>query len=294
MGVREEEIEREEAAAAGEVDYMVDGAAEGDEDMMGEGDGEEGEEEEEGMERDLDGDIPDGDEIEGLMEEGDEGLADEDEFIEGDEEGDGLMERDLDDDVPEGFGDEDDDEEDEDEDDEDFDEDGEDDDEEGGYGDGIEIEEQSYDEDGLQSPSAVHEDRRESMMMDRDLDGSVLSAAGDGLVQNQEWEHTDTEEEDNDDDDDEDMEVEDPTQLSYLRSSLSAYASQHAAHLPRHSPARQETEAERLFLERWSGGGEGGAVDFGSSGMTLPENSLYIPRRRSRRPRSHDQDDSIL
>ena len=91
--VKEEEAEREEALAAAQTEM---GAIDGEgimEDDLGMTQGEE--DDEEGMERDLDEDIPEAEE--GLVEEGEEG-----EDI-GDEEG--YMERDLDEDIPEGYDD---------------------------------------------------------------------------------------------------------------------------------------------------------------------------------------------
>ncbi|CAG7936928.1 unnamed protein product [Penicillium olsonii] len=85
LGMKEEEAEREEAmqAAAAEME-----AAEGG--MMDDTT----HPEEEGMERDLDEEIPNAEEEpSGLIEEGEEGLEEEGEY----------MERDLDDDIPEGF-----------------------------------------------------------------------------------------------------------------------------------------------------------------------------------------------
>ncbi|KAK2801097.1 hypothetical protein FQN50_007906 [Emmonsiellopsis sp. PD_5] len=268
LGVREEEAEREEGAAAAAAEAEGVGL-DGDGDFgdggvmaMGMGDGVGGEM----GERDLDDDIPDADgdaDGEGLVEEGEEGLDDEGELEEDEE---GLMGRDLDDDVPEGFGiDEDDD--DEDDEDDDFDD------------------QPDLDDD---IPSAMSDEGQS--MMDRDLDADIPSQAEDGIGQQQEWEHTDTDEDDDEeeDEDDQDMEVDThATPQHYLRSSSSSAP---MPHLPPHSsaPAPYETEAQRLFLQRWSGGGDisgaspGGDDSFGSPDFT-PETNLRSQRRRPRR-----------
>ncbi|CAG8161243.1 unnamed protein product [Penicillium salamii] len=85
LGMKEEEAEREEAmqAAAAEMEAAEGGILD-----------DTTHPEEEGMERDLDEEIPNAEEEpSGLIEEGEEGLEEEGEY----------MERDLDDDIPEGF-----------------------------------------------------------------------------------------------------------------------------------------------------------------------------------------------
>ncbi|KKZ59173.1 hypothetical protein EMCG_05420 [[Emmonsia] crescens] len=228
------------------------------------------------FERDLDDDIPDADgeregegDVEGLVEEGDEGLEDEE---------DGLMERDLDDDVPDGFGIDDDD-----------DDDGEDEEDNEDYFDN----QRDLDDDIPSAPlSALGSGEEGHSMMERDLDADIPSLAEDGTAQQQQWEHTDTEDDDDEDDDEEDEEedvyvdayMEVDTHASpahHFHSSSSAIPGSSIPHLHPHSSSmRRETEAERLFLQRWGGSGGGGG-DSSPVGFESPEN---IPNQR-RRPR---------
>ncbi|DAA79466.1 TPA_exp: Uncharacterized protein A8136_0239 [Trichophyton benhamiae CBS 112371] len=287
MGLREEEMECEEGAGGGlgegdieEEEFMegVEGG-EGGLGLDGAGEGVEGDA---GMERDLDGDIPDGDgEGFGLVEEGEEGYEDEEEeFL--DEEEEGMMERDLDDDVPEApDADEEDEDEDGDEDDEEDEED-----EEDRYGDTSEV----------RTPNNNTRTPGESnMMMERDLDGSVPDAPQEAPSQQQEWEHTDSDEDVYDEDDDEDGEEEEEeegegedegTDEGHSRLSWASLPPGYIPHLTPSGP-RRETEAERLFIERW--GGNDDSIDIGSSDM-LPANPLSISRRRSRRHADEDSD----
>lgn len=265
VGLGEGDIEEEEfmeGIEGGEGGMGLDGA----------GEGEEGEA---GMERDLDGDIPDGDgEGFGLIEEGEEGYEDEEEeFL--DEEEEGMMERDLDDDVPEAS----------------------DGDEEGGEEEDDEDEEDGHGDTGeARIPASRIPNNRtpgeSNMMMERDLDGSVPDAPQETPSQQQEWEHTDSDEDVYDDEDEEDEEEEqegedEGTDEGHSRLSWASLPRGYIPHLTPSGP-RRETEAERLFLERW--GGNDDSIDLGSSGM-LPANPLSISRRRSRR---HADEDSEL
>ncbi|GBF60562.1 hypothetical protein TMEN_3009 [Trichophyton mentagrophytes] len=280
MGLREEEMECEEGAGAGlgegdiEEEEFMEGieGGEGGLGLDGAGEGVEGDAD---LERDLDGDIPDGDgEGFGLVEEGEEGYEDEEEeFL--DEEEEGMMERDLDDDVPEAP----------DADEEDEDEDGDEDDEEeeeDGYGDTSEV----------HTPSNTRTPGESNMMMERDLDGSVPDAPQETPSQHQEWEHTDSDEDVYDDDDDEDGgeeerdEENEGTDEGHSRLSWASLPPGYIPHLTPSGP-RRETEAERLFIERW--GGNDDSIDIGSSDM-LPANPLSISRRRSRRHADEDSD----
>ncbi|KAL1955625.1 hypothetical protein VTO42DRAFT_8358 [Malbranchea cinnamomea] len=279
LGLREEELEREEGAAAmmEGMEYVPEGEL-----VDTVGDGDEGLDT---MERDLDGDIPGADEEGSAVAENDEeqdderGLVEhgEGDFQEEDNE-DGFMERDLDDEIPDAFGDEYDDEE-----------------EPGGYdldddipsaSDNVDF--NAYDdtdenEEQEDEPGAPEDGDVGGSMMARNLDSDVPNPAEDGAEQ-QEWEHTDTDAEDDLDDDGDDdintsmaMDV-DPRHRSLPRHSLRSNFSTFPEPIPHLPPRRrQETEAERLFLERWSGG-----TSFESSGI-MPEPSLRIPRRRTRR-----------
>lgn len=241
QGMKEEEAEREEALAAAQTEM---GAIDGEgimEDDLGMTQGEE-DDEEQGMERDLDDDIPEAEE--GLIEEGEEG-----EDI-GDEEG--YMERDLDDDIPEGYDDD-------------------------GYDDaGLyeeEVEEDFDNQPDLDGdiPSAdegfgMSEEEGES----RDLDNDIPDAAEDGSEQEGEWQHTDTEEEDDDYDEDED---EDSSSLRpRFTSNFRTSTPNSRGGLPPPPPFRREreTEAQRRFINRWSGGGDA----FDSSSIMLEEDEL--------------------
>lgn len=247
LGMKEEEAEREEALAAAAVEAnAVDGDGMMDDDTGVRGEGEE--DEQQGMERDLDDDIPDADadadaDAEGLIEEGEEAL--EEDGI-GEEEG--YMERDLDDDIPEGYPDD------------DFGE-------EGLYDD----EDENFDDQpDLDADIPVAEGEGLSEGMDRDLDAHVPGAAEDGSEQEGEWQHTDTEEElDDDDDDDDNDEVIRARFTEHSSFRTSTPNSRGGLPLP---PLRREreTEAQRRFLQRWSGGGD----DLDSSSIMFEDNDL--------------------
>lgn len=265
QGIREEEAEREEAANAameGDMDYMgetgFDGAVNPGED-----------EDQEGMERDLDDDIPEADETAGLVEDGEDALEEED-FDEEDEEA--LMERDLDDDVPEGFG---------------FDD---------------EESEDLDDEEDYENQSDIHEhmpsgsiEGGNDSMMERDLDAEVPEGDENALGEHQEWEHTDTDAEEDDEYSDDAGYGDDGsgfdlhTQPHQFSSRLSTAMVENSPPLPPAIMRQRETEAQRLFLERWSGGVgdevEDSMAAFRSSGMS--DRNLRIPRIRSRRRQSN-------
>lgn len=225
LGMKEEEAEREEALAAAQAEINVDG-----EGLMDDDTGMR----EEGMERDLDDEIPDADvDAEGLVEEGEEGLEEEDVA---DEEG--YMERDLDDDIPEGYPDDD-----------------------------YEFEEDFDNQPDLDADVPVAEGLSE---MERDLDDNVPDAAEDGSEQEGEWQHTDTEEELDDEDEDEN---EDEDEIVGARPSENFRTSTPNSRggLPPPSMRRErETEAQTRFLQRWSGGGDA----FDSSSMMFEEDDL--------------------
>jgi hypothetical protein len=189
----------------------------------------------------LDDDIPDAD-ADGLVEEGEEGLEEDEDADEG------LMERDLDDDIPEAFPDDDDDDDDDDD----------------------EEEEDDFDnQPDLDDDIPAAEDGDDLMV--RDLYDDVPEAAEDGSEQGEEWQHTDTEAEDDDDDE------HDPFAEQLLRTSTSS-----ARGLPpQPPPIRRETEAQRRFLNRWSGGADA----FDSSMMVEDEEDLRasIASQASRR-----------
>ncbi|KAJ5595870.1 hypothetical protein N7450_002328 [Penicillium hetheringtonii] len=237
QGMKEEEAEREEALAAAQTEM---GAIDGEgimEDDLGMTQGEE--DDEEGMERDLDEDIPEAEE--GLVEEGEEG-----EDI-GDEEG--YMERDLDEDIPEGYDDD-------------------------GYDDGglyeEEVEEDFDNQPDLDGdiPSADEGFGMSEEGESRDLDNDIPDAAEDGSEQEGEWQHTDTEEEDDDYDEDEDSHSLRPQFTSNFRTSTP----NSRGGLPPPPPLRREreTEAQRRFINRWSGGGDA----FDSSSILLEDDEL--------------------
>ncbi|KAB8214351.1 Apc15p protein-domain-containing protein [Aspergillus novoparasiticus] len=266
LGMKEEEAEREEAlaaaaaemAAAAAVAEAEAGTAEINELGSQLGDGQD----DTGMERDLDDDIPDAD-AEGLVEEGEEGLE-EDDVV--DEEG--YMERDLDDDIPEAFPDDDDDD--------------------------HQIEDDFDNQPDLDDdiPSAEDivdevEDTSEEDM-GRDLDDDIAEAAENQSDQEDEWQHTDTDAEF--DDEDEASFSHDPFTQNLQASTTSSRG------LPPAPVRVQETEAQRRFLQRWSGGGD----VFDTSGMMINEDDLRasvtsqgsrrsffsrFPRRRAGGPR---------
>ena len=276
QGMREEEAEREEGLAAAQqelnVAAMVAAAQAGgtgvtgvtdidafggetilqqqqQQDMMtggdgaGQGDGIGADE----LERDLDDDIPEaeggyGDSDEdGLVEEGEEAYEEE------------LMERNLDDDIPDGFPDEDDDDDDDEEEEEDYD-----------------------DETGIDAADDIPV---------RDLDADIPEAneiededMDDDIPEAEEWQHTDSELEDNDDSylDGDHTNAHDPfaqynsatdgvvstnTQTPASTNPARRRSQRSSARLPP-PPAPQaemrrtrETEAQRRFLQRWSGVG---------------------------------------
>ncbi|TPR08371.1 Oxidoreductase family, NAD-binding Rossmann fold protein [Aspergillus niger] len=196
-----------------------------------------------GMERDLDDDIPDAD-ADGLVEEGEEGLEEEDVVDEGE-----YMERDLDDDIPEAFPDDDELEEEED------------------------LEEENDDFDNQPDldndiPSAAEEDYDDEGMsegeedMGRDLDDDIPEAVEDRSEQEEEWQHTDT---DVEFDDEEDVSFsQDPFSQSFRASTTSSRG------LPPPIRRERETEAQRRFLQRWSGGGDA----FDTSSMLVDDEDL--------------------
>lgn len=265
LGMKEEEAEREEALAAAQQEMAAAAAAAAAAETGGvEGaTGQEGAEEE-GMERDLDDDIPDadvhadaeedededegeegdgdGDDVDGLVEEGEEGLG-EDDLV--DEEG--FMERDLDDDIPEAYPDDDEEEDDE------------------------EVYDNAQYEDfdnqpDLDAEVPVAGDGAGDNYDEHDLDDEIPEAeAAEDFYNQEEWQHTDTEAEFDDDDDDDDNQS-----LSLgpnsLRNSLAS--APRSSGLPPGLPSvrrnrrsrglgdARETEAQRRFLQRWSGGGD--------------------------------------
>ncbi|KAJ9288306.1 hypothetical protein DTO021C3_4084 [Paecilomyces variotii] len=242
LGMREEEAEREEgllAAAAEMAGAGGDLSTMGIVDEFGRPQGQEGDNtggvDDQMLERDLDDDIPDAD-ADGLVEEGEEGLEEDEDGEEG------LMERDLDDDIPEAFPEDDDD----DDDDEEEEEENEDDDDD--------FDNQPDLDDDI--PAA--EDEGGSLMV-RDLDDDIPEAE-EGSEQGEEWQHTDTEAEDDDDDDDDEH---DPFSEQLFRTSTSSGRGLP----PQPPPIRRETEAQRRFLNRWSGGADA----FDTSGMTLED-----------------------
>lgn len=256
LGMKEEEAEREEALAAAQTEI---GAIDGEgimEDDLGLTQGEE-DEEGQGMERDLDDEIPDADETEergGLIEEG-EDLSGEDI---GDEEG--YMERDLDDDIPEGYPEDVDDYDDsglyEEEVDEDFDNQPD-----------LDADVPSADE-GLQSYLTGSEGPS------RDLDDDIPDAAENGSEQEGEWQHTDTEDEEDDEDEDGEGD-ENAGQSNSLRPRMNGNfrtsTPNSRSGLPPPPPRRErETDAQRRFINRWSGGGD--ALD--SSSILFEEDDL--------------------
>lgn len=278
LGMKEEEAEREEALAAAAQEMAAAAAAAAAETGVEEGQEGEGGGEEEGMERDLDDDIPDAeageeadaDDAEGLVEEGEEGLE-EDGLV--DEEG--FMERDLDDDVPEAYPDDQEDSENalaeevfDDAEYEAFDEQPDLDDEVPIAGDGAADEDEDEDDEGSD----------EGMV--RDLDDDIPEAAEDVYNPEEEWQHTDTEAEFDDEEDDGDDHSLSFAPNNSLRNSTSS-APRTSLGLPPGPPSirrdrrsrglgGRETEAQRRFLQRWSGGGDA----FADSSMLADEEDL--------------------
>ncbi|KUL85840.1 hypothetical protein ZTR_07341 [Talaromyces verruculosus] len=291
QGMREEEAEREEglAAAAQELNVaaMVAAAQAGgvagadmdafggetmlqqQQDLMmvgdntgaaGEGDGIGADE----LERDLDDDIPEaedgfGDSDEdGLVEEGEEAYEEE------------LMDRNLDDDIPDGYPDEDDD--------DDYD----DDDDELPAGDEIPV--RDLDDD---IPEA-------NDLEDEDMDDDIPEA--------EEWQHTDSELEDNDDSDmdgdntdtldpfaqynsEADGVVSTNTQTPASANTARRRSQRSSTRLPPPPQAEmrrtRETEAQRRFLQRWSGVG----AENDSDNETLPSPMMGVD--------NDDEDDDL-
>lgn len=231
LGMKEEEAEREEAMAAAAAEMQMAAAA-----TTTPGAGQDMAEIEEGMERDLDDDIPEADEVEGLVEEGEEGFEEDDE-------GEMMMERNLDDDIPDAFPDYDDDEDEEEEE-----------------------EEADFDnQPDLDDEIPAAED---DGFMDRDLDDDVPEAGSgeeeeeEEEAEEEEWQHTDTEDEL---DDDADNTANDPfaEHLRNARTPGSAGRGAHRDHqqqqqyshgVPPSVRRRHETSAQRRFLARWSAG----------------------------------------
>lgn len=236
LGMKEEEAEREEALAALAAEQEAAAAGGLDPDDVGMTMGEEGEEEE-GMERDLDDDIPEAEE--GLVEEGEEGL--EEDGL-GDEEG--YMERDLDDDIPEGYPNDD-------------------------YEDESGLYEEEVDEDFDNMPD-LDADVPEADLS-RDLDDDIPDAAEDGSEQEGEWQHTDTEDELDDEDEGEDHghgSMTRPRMENFRTSTPNSRGLPPPPFLRRDTQG--ETEAQRRFINRWSGGGDA----FDSSSMMFEEDDL--------------------
>ncbi|KAL2787859.1 Apc15p protein-domain-containing protein [Aspergillus keveii] len=235
LGMKEEEAEREEAAAAADAEFAAAAAAAAA--AGGEGMDEDGEEGETGMERDLDADIPDAEEEgegeeEGLVEDGEEGLE-EDEGVDEEE----YMERDLDDDIPEEYPDYDDDDE------EDFDNQPD-----------LDDEIPSADE-GVEYMSELEHEEEEGEE-ERDLDDDIPEAEGPG--EEEEWQHTDTDAEFDDEED----------EVSFAQHPFrTSTASSSARGLPPVRERVRETEAQRRFLQRWSGGGD--AFDTSTMSMSM-------------------------
>jgi hypothetical protein len=251
LGMKEEEAEREEALAALAAEQEAAAAGGLDLDDGGMTMGEEGEEEE-GMEHDLDDDIPEAEE--GLVEEGEEGL--EEDGL-GDEEG--YMERDLDDNIPEGYPDDD-------------------------YGDASGLYEEEVDEDFDNQPD-LDADIPEAMGsedLSRDLDDDIPDAAEDGSEQEGEWQHTDTEDELDVDEEEEDHDhgsIRRPRMENFRTSTPNSRGLPPPPFMQR--DVHGETEAQRRFINRWSGGGDA----FDSSSMMFEEDDLRasITSQSSRR-----------
>ncbi|KAE8384420.1 Apc15p protein-domain-containing protein [Aspergillus alliaceus] len=266
LGMKEEEAEREEALAAAAAEMAAAAAAaEAGTDGVDEfgaqtNDGQDNT----GMERDLDDDIPDAD-AEGLVEEGEEGLEED-----GDVDEEGYMERDLDDDIPEAFPDGDD--------------------EAFGEETDNDFDDQPNLDDDIPSADDM-DDEIEDMseqVMGHDLDDDIPEAAEHQSVQEDEWQHTDTDAEY--DEEDEASFSHDPFTQNLRASTTSSRG------LPPAPVRTRETEAQRRFLQRWSGGGDA----FDTSSMMIDEDDLRasvtsqgsrrsffnrFPRRRAGGPR---------
>jgi hypothetical protein len=251
LGMKEEEAEREEALAAAQTEI---GAIDGEgimEDDLGLTQGEE-DEEGQGMERDLDDEIPDADETGeqgGLIEEG-EDLSGEDI---GDEEG--YMERDLDDEIPEGYPED------------DYDDSG--------------LYEEEVDEDfdnqpDLDADVPSADEGFQSILTgsegpSRDLDDDIPDAAEDGSEQEGEWQHTDTEDEEEEDEDGDENAGQANSLRPRMNGNFRTSTPNSRSGLPPPPPRRErETDAQRRFINRWSGGGD--ALD--SSSMLFEEDDL--------------------
>lgn len=237
LGMKEEEAEREEALAAAATEMnAADGMMDDEMGVRGEGE----EDDEQGMERDLDDEIPDAD-AEGLVEEGEEGLEEDDI---GEEEG--YMERDLDDEIPERYPDD------------DYDQ-------EGLYDD----EDENFDnQPDLDADIPAAEGEGMSEGMGRDLDDDVPDAAEDGSEQEGEWQHTDTEEELDDDDEDDDHD--EMIRARFTENFRTSTPNSRGGLPPPPLRRERETEAQRRFLQRWSGGADA----FDSSSMMFEEDDL--------------------
>lgn len=242
LGMKEEEAEREEAlqAAAAEME-----AAEGEgimEDDMGIQRGEV--EEDEGVERDLDDDIPNAEEeASGLIEEGEEGLEEDDISDQGE-----YMERDLDDDIPEGFADD------------DYEGSGlyDDDDEEDNFDNQPDLD--------AEIPAADGDSVSEGMT--RDLDDDIPDAAEQVSGQEGEWQHTDSEEELSDEEEENEPSI---IQTRFAENFRTSTPNSRGGLPPPPTLRREpETEAQRRFLNRWSGGGDA----FDSSNMLYSDEDL--------------------
>lgn len=242
LGMKEEEAEREEAlqAAAAEMEAAEGGGIMDDDIGMQEGEMEE----DEGMERDLDDEIPNAEEeASGLIEVGEEGLEEDDIGDEGE-----YMERDLDDDIPEGFPD--DDYEgsglyDEDDDDDDFD---------------------NQPDLDVEIPTADGESVSEGMT--RDLDDDIPDAAEQGSEQEGEWQHTDSEEELSDEEEENEPSI---IQTRFAENFRTSTPNSRGGLPPLPTLRREpETEAQRRFINRWSGGGDA----FDSSSMLYSDEDL--------------------
>ncbi|KAH2988762.1 hypothetical protein KXV25_009479 [Aspergillus fumigatus] len=254
LGMKEEEAEREEALAAAAAEMAAAAAAAADPGLDEFGNPMHDQTDDTGMERDLDDDIPDAD-ADGLVEEGEEGLE-EDEDV--DEEG--YMERDLDDDIPEAFADDDDERDDEDgeenvEDTVDFDNQADLDDE---------IPSAADDYEGEDMSDVVENGDEDAFGMERDLDDDVPEAPENGSEQEEEWQHTDTDAEFDDEDD------QSFSHDQFVAQGLRATISSNRGLPPPSAHRSRETPAQTRFLQRWSGGGDA----FDSSSMMFDEGDL--------------------